>query len=70
MRLGVEAAVVDGTLVPGDVEVVDGIVSAYGLEGPNGSGTAVPGFVDLQVNGIDDVDVAEAAGDDWDRLDA
>ncbi len=27
------------------------------------------GFVDLQVNGIDDIDVATAAGDDWDRLD-
>jgi N-acetylglucosamine-6-phosphate deacetylase len=27
------------------------------------------GFVDLQVNGIDDVDVAAAAGDDWGRLD-
>ena len=49
MRLGVEAAVVDGTLVRGDVEVVDGLVSAYGLEGPNGSGIAAPGFVDLQV---------------------
>ena len=28
----------------------------------------VPGFVDLQVNGIDDVDVARASGADWDRL--
>ena len=28
-----------------------------------------PGFVDLQVNGIDDVDVATADGTDWDRLD-
>jgi N-acetylglucosamine-6-phosphate deacetylase len=28
-----------------------------------------PGFVDLQVNGIDDVDVATARGADWDRLD-
>jgi N-acetylglucosamine-6-phosphate deacetylase len=27
-----------------------------------------PGFVDLQVNGIDDVDVATADGADWDRL--
>jgi N-acetylglucosamine-6-phosphate deacetylase len=30
----------------------------------------LPGFVDLQVNGIDDVDVATADGDDWARLDA
>ncbi len=29
----------------------------------------VPGFVDLQVNGIGGVDVATAAGADWDRLD-
>jgi N-acetylglucosamine-6-phosphate deacetylase len=32
--------------------------------------TLAPGFVDLQVNGIDDVDVAHADGSDWDRLDA
>ena len=30
--------------------------------------TVVPGFVDLQVNGVDDVDVASADGDDWDRI--
>lgn len=29
----------------------------------------VPGFVDLQVNGIDDVDVAAADGAAWDQLD-
>lgn len=29
----------------------------------------VPGFIDLQVNGIDDVDVSRADGADWDRLD-
>ncbi|MDQ1396242.1 MAG: N-acetylgalactosamine-6-phosphate deacetylase [Acidimicrobiaceae bacterium] len=28
-----------------------------------------PGFVDLQVNGIDQFDVAQAEGTDWDRLD-
>ena len=28
-----------------------------------------PGFVDLQVNGIDDIDVATAAGDAWNDLD-
>lgn len=31
--------------------------------------TLVPGFVDLQVNGHDDVDVATATAGDWDRLD-
>lgn len=30
----------------------------------------IPGFVDVQVNGVDDIDVASASGADWDRLDA
>jgi N-acetylglucosamine-6-phosphate deacetylase len=30
--------------------------------------TLVPGFIDLQVNGIDDVDVARTDGEDWLRL--
>lgn len=31
--------------------------------------TLAPGLVDLQVNGHDDIDVATAIGNDWDRLD-
>jgi N-acetylglucosamine-6-phosphate deacetylase len=41
------------------------------IEPSNGavpSRTLVAGFVDLQVNGIDDIDVAHADGADWDRL--
>lgn len=30
----------------------------------------VPGYVDLQVNGIEDIDVATASGADWEQLDA
>src|SRR5689334_17404959 len=60
MRLGVEAAVVDGVLVAGDVEVADGRVAGVGLPSPNGRGTAVPGFVDLQVNGFGGVDFLDA----------
>jgi N-acetylglucosamine-6-phosphate deacetylase len=67
MRLGVEAALVDGALVPGDVEVADGVVSAYGLAGPNGRGVAVPGFVDLQVNGFGGVDLMGADADGYRR---
>jgi N-acetylglucosamine-6-phosphate deacetylase len=37
--------------------------------GDGGDRVLVPGFVDLQVNGIDDVDVASAEGEDWERLD-
>ena len=60
MKLGVEAALVNGVLVPGDVEIVDGTVAAYGLAGTNGSGVAVPGFLDLQVNGFAGVDLMNA----------
>jgi N-acetylglucosamine-6-phosphate deacetylase len=55
MRLGVEAALVDGRLVPGDVAIDGGRVQAVGLDGV-GRGIAVPGFVDLQVNGFAGVD--------------
>ena len=60
MRLEVEAALVDGALVPGDVEVLDGRVSGVGLASANGHGIAVPGFVDLQVNGFAGVDFLSA----------
>jgi N-acetylglucosamine-6-phosphate deacetylase len=56
MRLGVEAAIVDGALVAGDVEIADGRVAEVGLPGA-GSGVAVPAFVDLQVNGFAGVDL-------------
>ncbi|HZP72127.1 MAG TPA: N-acetylglucosamine-6-phosphate deacetylase [Gaiellaceae bacterium] len=59
-RLGVEAALVDGVFIAGDVEVVDGRVSAVGVAAPGGQGLAVPGFVDLQVNGFGGVDFLDA----------
>jgi N-acetylglucosamine-6-phosphate deacetylase len=66
MRLGVAAAVVEGVLVEGDVEVADGRIAGVGLAG-GGSGTAVPGFVDLQVNGFAGVDFASADADAYRR---
>ncbi len=60
VRLGVEAALVDGQLVPGDLEILGGRVAAFGLSSPNGRGIAVPGFVDLQVNGFGGVDFLSA----------
>jgi N-acetylglucosamine-6-phosphate deacetylase len=60
MRLGVTAALVDGRLVPGDVVVENGRIAGFGLSGANGRGVAVPGFVDLQVNGFAGVDFLAA----------
>lgn len=56
MRLGVEAALVDGRLVPGDVALDGDRIVAVGLGGARGRGIAVPGFVDLQVNGFAGID--------------
>jgi N-acetylglucosamine-6-phosphate deacetylase len=67
MKLGVAAAVVDGTLVPGDVEVSEGRVTGVGLAAPAGAGIAVPGFVDLQVNGFGGVDFLDADADGYRR---
>ena len=67
MKLGVEAALVRGELVPGDIDVEDGVVTAVGL--PNGTRgcVAVPGFVDLQVNGYAGVDFLAASRADFAR---
>ncbi len=64
MRLGVSAALVAGSIVPGDVSIDDGRVTGLGLLPAGGSGLAAPGFVDVQVNGFAGVDfvAADAAG--------
>ena len=64
MRLGVAATLVEGQRVPGDAEVVDGTVARVGLS-PAGQGLAVPGFVDLQVNGFAGVDFLAAEPEDY-----
>jgi N-acetylglucosamine-6-phosphate deacetylase len=55
---------------PATVSVDDDgrIVAVEQTSGPTDVQTLVPGFVDVQVNGIDDIDVASARGDDWLRL--
>jgi N-acetylglucosamine-6-phosphate deacetylase len=65
MRLGVAAALVEGELVAGDVEVVDGRVAAVGVGAPGGSGIAAPGLVDLQVNGFAGVDFSAPGADGY-----
>ena len=61
----------EGWVGPAAVQMADGVVTAVvPWTGPTEVDVVAPGFVDLQVNGIDDVDVATADGTDWDRLDA
>ena len=62
-----------GVLTPGvvDVDETTGlIVHVAAASGAVRDLTLAAGFVDLQVNGIDDVDVAHASDADWNRLDA
>lgn len=51
------------------MEWVDGVITGIHPISSAPTRRLVPGFVDLQVNGIDDIDVATADGNDWDRLD-
>jgi N-acetylglucosamine-6-phosphate deacetylase len=64
----VGAALVRGELVPGDVAIENGVVAEVGLgDGLGGGRIAVPGFVDIQVNGFGGVDFLAAATDDYQR---
>ena len=68
-RLGVARALVDGQVVAGDVEVVDGLVTSVGVTPAGKGGLAVPGYVDLQVNGFGDVDFLTADVDGYRQAD-
>jgi N-acetylglucosamine-6-phosphate deacetylase len=70
MRLDVQAALVRGELVPGDVEVVEGTIVDVGLAGGTGGRIAVPGFIDLQVNGYGGVDFLAASARDYETAGA
>ncbi len=65
MKLGVEAALVGSEFVPGDLEIAGGRIAGYGLMAPHGRGLAVPGFLDLQVNGFAGVDFLDADADGY-----
>ena len=65
MRLGVEAALVRGELVPGDVSVEDGRVVDVGLAGAGHGLIAIPGLVDIQANGYGGVDFLSATTEDY-----
>jgi N-acetylglucosamine-6-phosphate deacetylase len=67
VRLGVSAALVDGTLIDGDVTIDGDAVTAVGVSGGGGRGVAVPGFVDAHINGIAGVDFLSADADGYER---
>lgn len=67
MRLGVAAALVDGHLLPGDVDIDDGRVTRVGIPARGGR-IAAPGFIDLQVNGFAGVDLLSADEPDYSRI--
>ncbi|UGS34788.1 N-acetylglucosamine-6-phosphate deacetylase [Capillimicrobium parvum] len=67
MRLGVAQAVVGPAIIPGDVVVAGGRIAALGATPAGASGTAAPGFVDLQVNGFGGVDFLTSDPAGWRR---
>lgn len=59
-----------GSLSPGEVRIGAGrIQSVSTTSGPVDDVVVAPGFIDLQVNGVDDVDCARADEAGFDRLD-
>lgn len=67
MRLGVAQAVVGPAIVRGDVVVAGGRIAALGAAPAGAGGTAVPGFVDLQVNGFSGADFLTSDPGGWRR---
>jgi N-acetylglucosamine-6-phosphate deacetylase len=66
MELAVSAALVDGSLVPGGVRIEDGKVVDVGVPpGPAANGIAVPGFIDVHINGFAGVDFLTADAADY-----
>jgi N-acetylglucosamine-6-phosphate deacetylase len=63
----VEAAIVRGALVRGDVAIDEGRIVDVGLAPVTNGRIAVPGLVDLQVNGFAGVDFLNASRDDYER---
>lgn len=62
----------DGLLEPGEVVVDGGVITHIRPPRPGAAiadRVLAPGFVDLQVNGHDDVNCATADGPQWDRMD-
>lgn len=60
----------DGVLAPGAIEVAEGRIAAVApIRGPAPDRVLAPGLIDLQVNGVGEIDVAEATLGDMARID-
>jgi N-acetylglucosamine-6-phosphate deacetylase len=68
MRLGVKQAIVGGRIVDGDVTVEDGCVASVGVTPAGASGLAVPGFIDVQINGFDGIDFTNASPAEYENV--
>jgi N-acetylglucosamine-6-phosphate deacetylase len=60
VRLGVAAGLVGGQILPGDIEIEDGLVTAVGLPAGESSLMALPGFVDVHFHGHRGVEFASS----------
>jgi len=67
MRLGVSQAKIEGEIIAGDVVIEGGLVAEVGVSPPGRKGLAVPGYIDLQVNGFAGVDFLAADADAYAR---
>jgi N-acetylglucosamine-6-phosphate deacetylase len=56
---------VDGEIVEGDVSIDGDRIDATGLSPAGKSGLAVPGLIDVQINGFDGIDFTSADTDDY-----
>ncbi len=59
-----------GGVEPAQIRIEDGRIAAIEAATAPVDAIVAPGFVDLQVNGIDDIDCSDADGSDWARLGA
>jgi len=65
VRLGVRSALIGDEIVGGDITITDGVIEAVGLSPAGRSGLAVPGYIDVQINGFDGVDFTTAEPGDY-----
>lgn len=68
-RVLTSAGFLDNAVVVVEEGVIVSVEPTTRADGPVSDRVLAPGFVDLQVNGIDDIDCSRADGADWDRLD-